>query len=352
MHIDCLVSPRLGAAILACALLVASLAGCRHPFQVETNSRVTVASPSPRATSALVPQTVVPGAPGTERMIALVDVDGLILNQPMTGLYSDGENPVAVFREKLDAIASCSCYAAVVLRINSPGGGVTASDVMWHDLESFKGRTHLPVVACLMDIGAGGAYYVATAADNIVAHPTTVTGGIGVILNLYNLEDAMSQFNVVGTPIKAGDNIDLGTPITAQSEAARGILQQMANEFHARFRQIVVERRPALASAPREVFDGRVFTAHQALQLHLIDSIGYLEQALGVAQEMGSAPGAALVALHRASDGARTPYDVTANVPLQTTLIPLSLPGLERARLPTFLYLWQPEPTMERLSGR
>ena len=67
---------------------------------------------------------------------------------------------------------------------------------------------------------------------------------------------------------------------------------------------------------------------------------------------MGSAPGAALVALHRASDGARTPYDVTANVPLQTTLIPLSLPGLERARLPTFLYLWQPEPTMERFSGR
>ena len=71
-----------------------------------------------------------------------------------------------------------------------------------------------------------------------------------------------------------------------------------------------------------------------------------------MAGQMGGAPGAALVLLHRPNDGARTPYDVTANVPLQSSLLPISMPGLERARLPTFLYLWQPEPTMERLTGR
>jgi protease IV len=239
-----------------------------------------------------------------------------------------------------------------VLRINSPGGGVTASDVMWHDLQEFKARTRLPVVACLMDVGAGGAYYLALGADQIVAHPTTVTGGIGVILNLYNLEDTMGMFNAVGMPIKAGQHIDLGTPIAAQSEAARGILQKMADEFHERFRRLAIQQRPALAAAPADLFDGRVFTAQQALAMGLVDTIGYLDQAADMARQMGGAPGAALVILHRPSDGARTPYDVTANVPLQSGFLPVSVPGIERARLPTFLYLWQPEPTMERLTGR
>jgi len=336
------------------SLALLSLAvGCKQPIRIVTNDRVTVVSPSSRSQQPLAVIPVVPPqAGGDQRRIALVDVDGLLLNQPMTGLYSEGENPVALFREKLDRVASSRCYAAVVLRINSPGGGVTASDVLWHDLQSFKARTGLPVVACLMDVGTGGAYYLATAADHIVAHPTTITGGIGVILNLYNLDDTMGMFNAVGTPIKAGENIDLGTPITAASPESREILQKMADEFHARFRRIVIEERPQLAAAPPEVFDGRVFTAEQAMTLHLVDSIGYLDQAAEMARQMGGAPGASLVVLHRPNDGARTPYDITANVPLQGGLIPVSVPGLERAKLPTFLYLWQPEPTMERLSGR
>ena len=172
-------------------LLLAS--GCKHPVQIVTNDRVTVVNPTAKAQQALAAISVTPAGPETGRRIALVDVDGLLLNQPMTGLYSEGENPVALFREKLDRIARTDCWAGVVLRINSPGGGVTASDVMWHDLEEFKSHTRLPVVACLLDVGAGGAYSLATGADQIVAHPTTVTGGIGVIFNLYNLEDTMAH---------------------------------------------------------------------------------------------------------------------------------------------------------------
>jgi protease-4 len=335
-----------------CLALLYWTAGCKHPVQIVTNNRVTMDSRSARAMQGLATIPVTQGAPGVGRQIALIDVDGLLVNQPMTGLYSDGENPVALFREKLDRVACSPCYAALVLRINSPGGGVTASDVMWHDLQEFKARTHLPVIACLMDVGAGGAYYLATSADHVVAHPTTVTGGIGVILNLYNLEDAMGQFNIVGTPIKAGENVDLGTPIKPQSDEARAILQRMANEFHERFRKIVIERRPQLAHASPDIFDGRVFTAQQAANAGLVDTIGYLDQAAEIAGQMGGAPGAALVLLHRPNDGARTPYDVTANVPIQSSFLPISMPGLERSRLPTFLYLWQPEPTMERLTGR
>jgi len=219
-------------------------------------------------------------------------------------------------------------------------------------LRAFKAQKGIPVVACLMDVSTGGAYYMATAADHIVAHPTTVTGGIGVILNLYNLEDLMAQFNIIGTPIKSGVNIDVGTPIKPQTEAGRDILQHMADEFHDRFRKVVIEGRPQMAQAPADVYDGRVFSAYQALHLKMIDSIGYLDDAVNVAAEMGGVPGAQLVAFHRIHDKAYTPYDVTPNVPLQSTFIPMSIPGLERAKLPTFLYLWQPDPTLERLTAR
>ena len=272
--------------ILSLAILCLAT-GCKHPVQMATNSRVTVATPSPRSQQPLAAITVTPPAPGAERRVALVDVDGLLVNQPMTGLYSEGENPVALFREKLDRIAGSGCFAAVVLRVNSPGGGVTASDVMWHDLQSFKARTGLPVVACLMDVGAGGAYYLATAADHIVAHPTTVTGGIGVILNLYNLTDAMAQFNVVGMPIKSGENIDLGTPINPQSEDARQILQRMANEFHERFRRTVIDERPQLAKAPPDLFDGRVFTAAAGADR----GAGGLDRVPGSSRRHGAADG-------------------------------------------------------------
>lgn len=338
---------------LWCGLLLVCLAaGCKHPVRVVTDSKVRVYGPSPQNLGPLVPMPLAGAGTASQRRIALIDVDGLLLNQNMTGLYSDGENPVALFREKLDIVARDPCYAAVVVRINSPGGGVTAADTMWHDLRAFKTRTNKPVVACLMDVGAGGAYYLATAADVIVAQPTTITGGIGVVLNLYNLEDAMAQFNIVGVPIKSGEHIDLGTPIAPQSDAAREILQRIAEDFHARFREVAVMGRPQLAAAPPDVFDGRVFTAAQAVDLQLIDVIAYLDEAAQIAGRMGGAPGAQLVMLHRRHDAARSPYNITPNVPLQTTLLPISLPGFERSRLPTFLYLWQPDPTLERTAGR
>jgi len=136
--------------------------------------------------------------------IALVDVDGLLVNNNLVGPGSLGDNPVAAFREKLQAIAADREVAAVVVRINSPGGGVTATDLMWQELQAFRRRTGLPVVACLLDLGTGGAYYLATAADAIFAHPTTVTGGIGVIINIYNLQQTMAWVNAFNQSIKSG----------------------------------------------------------------------------------------------------------------------------------------------------
>jgi protease-4 len=283
--------------------------------------------------------------------IALIDVDGLLLNTDMTGPGSQGDNPVAIFRERLMAVGRDPCVRAVVVRINSPGGGVTASDIMRHDLVEFRSRTGLPIIACLMDVGAGGAYYLATAADQIYAHPTTVTGGIGVILNVYNLSDALAQQNIIATPVKSGDNIDLGSPIRGLDAPKRLLLQTMSNEFHIRFREVVLNSRKLLPESQAAAFDGRVFTGRQALELGLVDSLGYLDDAIAAARQLGGVPQASVVIYHRGTDPAHSLYAITPNVPLQAGLLPLSIPGLDRAKLPTFLYLWQPEPTLEKMAG-
>jgi protease IV len=284
--------------------------------------------------------------------VAILDVDGLLLNQDFTGPMSMGENPVSLFREKLDAIACDPNVKAVVLRINTYGGAVTATDILWHDLREFKERTKLPVVACLLDVTAGGGYYLATAADVIVAHPTSVTGGIGVILNLYNLREQMGQFNITPQEIKAGRLIDMGTVTKMLPDDVRKLLEKMATEYHDRFKQIVVAARPKVDRDRESTFDGRVFTAKSALELGLVDKLGYMDDAAALAREMSQCPDAGLVLYRRKNDPARSPYAVTPNTPLHATLLPLSVPGMDRSKLPTFLYLWQPEATMPRLGGR
>ena len=284
--------------------------------------------------------------------VAIVDVDGLLLNNDATGLGSWGENPVSIFRERLDAIECDPRVCAVIIRINTPGGSVTATDIMWRDLMAFKKRTCLPVVACLMDVAAGGGYYLATAADTVVAHPTSVTGGIGCILNVYNLQDLMAQFNILGVPIKAGANIDLGSPIKALSDEKRSLLQTMADEFHARFRDVVLQNRPDVDADLATTFDGRVFTAKQAKDLHLIDEIGYLDNAVAVARTKAGVNCVNVVFYHRREDQALSQYAITPNTPLQKGLFPVNIPGLDRSKLPSFLYLWQMEPSSETMSGK
>src|SRR5205814_8036983 len=128
---------------------------------------------------------------------------------------------------------------AVVVRINSPGGGAAASDMMWRELYAFREKTGRPVVACLMDLGTSGAYYLATAADRILAHPLTVTGGVGVVLNLYNLRDFMSTFNIIYQSVKAGEHFEDASMTNALSPEAKDLLQKMADEFYDRFKAVV-----------------------------------------------------------------------------------------------------------------
>ena len=171
--------------------------------------------------------------------VAVIDVSGMILNARSSGIFGDGENMVSLFRERLDAAAKDPHVKAVVLRINSPGGAVTASDIMYRDLVNFRARTGKPVVACMMDLACSGAYYLAMAADVVYCHPTTVTGSIGVIMSLYNASGLAAKIGIASNAIKSGPIKDIGNPLRDMTDEERAVLQHLVNCFYDQFVQVV-----------------------------------------------------------------------------------------------------------------
>jgi protease-4 len=354
--------------LLSSVMLLIGLTGCQHPFQVlgqfQGSGNVTAQADIRGEVSVKLPLTADPGPmvatvvrashnANPAPRIALIDVDGLILNQNLEGMMGSGDNPVSSFREKLTGAAQDPSVVAVVLRIHSPGGAVTACDIMADELNRFRSASRKPVVSCLMDVATAGGYFLAVGADRIVSHPTALTGGIGVIFNHFNLQDAMAQLNITPAPVKAGGHIDMGSVTQPLDPKTRELLQEMADGFRKRFADRVTQRRPSLTSADQLAFaDGRVVSAPKALSLHLVDRLGYIHDAIQEAELLAGVGDAEVVIYHRAGSPARSLYAIASTPPHLSEAIPFSYPGLDRGKLPSFLYLWQPDPTVPRNSAR
>ena len=145
--------------------------------------------------------------------ILLMDIHGFIADEPPAGPLQLGAAPPRVgmlvrVREELKKAAADRQVKAIVVRINSPGGTVTASDILFRELDQFKQTNRMPVIAVMMDVAASGGYYVALAADQIVAHPTTVTGSIGVLMLTLNAEGLMDKIGLAAATIKSGERKD------------------------------------------------------------------------------------------------------------------------------------------------
>jgi protease-4 len=273
--------------------------------------------------------------------IAIIDIEGLIMNARSSGLLSDGDNPVSLFREKLDAAANDKHVKAVVLRINSPGGAVTASDIMYRDLVNFRKETNKPVVACMMDVAASGAYYLAMGSDRIYAHPSTVTGSIGVIMSLYNASGLLTMIGVSSDPIKSGPNKDLGNPARPMTAEERAILQGMVDSFYGQFVGIVVKGRGLPEAQVRKLADGRVYTGLEAKKLHLVDEVGYLEDAIQAAMDMAGLDDARVITFDRGDGFRGSIYAGMPKIPSRID-VKLDFPGLNPTAGATFMYLWEP----------
>ncbi len=236
---------------------------------------------------------------GSDR-VALIDVSGFIINAQKPRLVGYGENPVSLLHEQLEYAARDKHVKAVVLRMNTPGGTVTASDAMYREVRRFRTRTGKPVVALLMDVTTSGGYYVACASDRIVTYPTAVTGSIGVIIQTFSVKPALSRWGVQTEAITSGPNKEAGSPLSKLTEEHRAILQGLVDDFYKRFVNVVRHRRPNIpAEHFDEVTDGRVMSGEQAVRMGLADRTGDIYNAFAEAKAMAQIkrcrPGGAII---------------------------------------------------------
>src|SRR2546426_3557554 len=232
--------------------------------------------------------------------ILLTDVSGFLSEEGPSPVVVVGTShprvPLLVrFREELKKAAEDPGIRAVVIRINSPGGTVTASDILFNELDTFKRAARVPVIAVMMDVAASGGYYVALAADTIVAHPTTVTGSIGVIMVTLNAEGLMQKLGLTASAIKSGERKDMGSPFRALSDEERRIFQSVIDGLHGQFVAKVVETRKIPIETARALADGRIYTAQQALERKLVDRIRHMDDAIAVDLRAVGAATAAVV---------------------------------------------------------
>jgi protease-4 len=299
--------------------------------------------PAPRA---LEEQVIMREARLARSKIALIDVDGVLENRrdrSLTGLI--GENPVAFFKEKLDRAARDKRVVAVVVRINSPGGSVTASDLMYTELARFRESSGKPAIASMMDVAASGGYYLACAADRIFAHPTTVTGSIGVIMLLPEFTGTMEMLGVRMRTFKSGDMKDAGSIFREMDPEERALFQNLIMQMYQRFLTVVERGR---ANVPPErlagLADGRVFLAPDAADLGLIDEVGTLRDAIRAAKEaagLGDKP-VLVVRYTRPLQHRPNIYATAPAMPAQVNVLNLDLPRWFQGPAPEFMYLWAP----------
>lgn len=284
---------------------------------------------------------------GTDKIL-IVDISGIINDTEdengFMGLPSD-INITARLREELDTAYNDKHIKAVIVRINTPGGTVTASDIIYNELKNFKEVTDIPVVAVMMDMATSGGYYVAAAAEKIYAHPTTVTGSIGVIAFNINATGLMKKIGLTDETIKSGDAKDVGSPVRKQTKKDKEILQGVIDSMFARFIGIVEEsRKDALSEgALDEIKDGRIFTADRAFEIGLVDKIGYLGDAITDLKTRLGLKEAKVVSYKRPGAYAPNIYaSVSAKSDNGLNIIGLNRSGMVAVPGVKFMYLWTP----------
>jgi len=272
--------------------------------------------------------------------VALLHLQGVLLEDRLQkGLlsFSGREGVLSRLAEELAQAAGDERVKAVLVMINSPGGSVTASDLVFHQLDTHRSRTGQKVVACLMGVAASGGYYSALAADRIVALPTSTTGSIGAVALRLDISGLMRKYGLEAEAVRSGPYKDMWSLFRPSTQEERAIIQSLIDDFFGRFKSLVRERRPGMdGEALARATDGRIFTAAQALELGLVDELAYPDQAFERAKELAGLKEARLVLYHR--PGAYRPnLYAAAEAPSGSGPFLSSLaPG------PHFMYLWLP----------
>lgn len=221
--------------------------------------------------------------PGKDTIV-VVTIDGVITNE--RGALSNGMS-VDSLVDAINDFRDQDDIKALVLRIDSPGGSVGSVQEIYSSLKKFKEKGK-PIVASFGDISASGGYYLAAAADKIVCHPGTLTGSIGVIMQMPNVEGLLGKVGVKMSSIKSGAMKDIGSPFRPMTPEERASFQELILDAYSQFYKAVKLGRKMQDADLKPLADGRVFSGRMAVDNHLADQLGDLEDAIGVAKKLGN----------------------------------------------------------------
>lgn len=265
--------------------------------------------------------------------VARIPLEGVITRRKEESLFSPLSDMVQNTLSQIRTAQNDPEIRAIILEVNSPGGGVTPSDEIYHSLKNFReSREDRRVIIFVRDLGASGAYYAAMAGDWIIAEPTSAIGSIGVIMQSMNFQGLTEKIGIKDVTIKSGENKDLLNPFQPVKPGQIALLQKLIDHMYHRFTDIVARSRKINIAEHADLFDGRIFSATDALDNNLIDEIGYWNHAM------------ARTATLLDTDALR----IIRYEPQKTffeTLIegksPVALPQIKLTS-PQFLYIWKP----------
>ena len=280
---------------------------------------------------------------GSDKVL-LLDIQGLISNEDKRSItgFPIKMGMVEIVREILMKAEADDTIKALLLRINSPGGTVTSSDIIYHEIKAFKEKKKIKVYVSIVDLAASGGYYIAMAGDTIMAHPTSLTGSIGVIAVKVNVAGLMDKIGVDWEVVKSGDKKDFLSPLRPLTEEEKRLFQNTIDSFHNRFVRTIVENRPGLElEAVHTLADGRIYNSEQALEAKLIDKIGYLEDTRELIEKELGVTDPKVITYHRPGEYKSNLY---SSLPASPTINFLNIDlGLDLNKTaPHFMFLWMP----------
>ncbi|MFH1226462.1 MAG: signal peptide peptidase SppA [Planctomycetota bacterium] len=274
-----------------------------------------------------------------------------ILVIPVTGLIVGSENysmftsQAVVTPDKIKELLMKSekdnNIKAIILEIDSPGGGVTASDIIHKTLKEYKARfPQRPVIALMKDTAASGGYYVAMTADYLIAHPTSIVGSIGVISVFITIEDLLGKIGVETVVVKSGQAKDIGSPFRKMTPPEKEFMQNIIDRMYKRFIDIVYENRKNALSREElaRIADGRVLTGEQALDSKLVDATGYMSDAFAKAKEMSKITEAKVIQYQKRKGVFETAFRLESPANEISMLTSFIL----KDSTSRFMYLWMP----------
>ncbi|HIA15030.1 MAG TPA: signal peptide peptidase SppA [Nitrospirales bacterium] len=209
----------------------------------------------------------------SENSIALIRIEGIIID------------PHEVLQQ-IKHFADDSSIQAIVVRINSPGGAVVPSQEIYAALKRIRDDGEKTVVTSMGNMAASGGYYIASASNTILANPGTITGSIGVIMEMTNVEELLAKVGIESVVVKSGLHKDLASPFRPLSVQSRTILQHVMDDVHDQFIHAVAEGREMGVEQVHALADGRIFTGRQALAVNLVDRLGTLQDAIQLAADL------------------------------------------------------------------